>query len=180
MLEACLTAESAWVEVKDGNPSALALFRRHYSYNTRRDQLRLFPKSSNDKTNEQLFVGPGEKIVLLAPAADAMFVWRKFRSMDGQIGVNCAAFRNEGPVRASDLIKQAMTLAWERWPGERLYTYVNPERIRPTRTPGRCFLKAGWTYLIGVDGKPYRTKANRLLVLEAKARRTPDRAIPQD
>jgi hypothetical protein len=31
--------------------------------------------------------------------------------------VNCAVFRNEGPVLSSDLILEAEELAWGRWPG---------------------------------------------------------------
>jgi hypothetical protein len=83
-------------------------------------------------------------MVLLWPDARAVFVWRKFISADHQQGVNCAVFRNDGAGLSSDLIRQACASAWERWPGERLYTYVNPRKIRRKRDPGRCFRKAGW------------------------------------
>jgi hypothetical protein len=82
-------------------------------------------------------------MVLLTPCARALFVWRKFYSMNNQQGVNCAVFRNEGAGLASDLIKSACQIAWGRWPDERLYTYVNPERVRSSN-PGFCFLMAGW------------------------------------
>ena len=68
--------------------------------------------------------------------------------MDRQQGVNCAVFRNEGLLLSSDLIKQADEMAWERWPGERHYTYVNPRKVR-SANPGYCFKKAGWV-LCGV------------------------------
>ena len=142
-----LIAESIWIEVRDANPTALSLFHRHYSFKPYRD----------DRT-PLLFVGPGEKMVLLTPDARALFVWRKFLSSNKQEGVNCSVFRNEGPDRASDLIKAAMGFAWQRWPGERLYTYVNPRKIRSTN-PGYCFLMAGWKRC-GV------TKWNRLIILE--------------
>jgi hypothetical protein len=96
--------------------------------------------------NYSLFVGPGEKMVLLTGDDLALFVWRKFRSMDAQEGVNCAVFRNESPALSSGLICAADDLAWERWPGERLYTYVDPNRTRRKRDPGRCFLRAGWKH----------------------------------
>jgi len=134
---------TVWSEVKDGNPIARALFGRHYTYNSRRDQISMFFEKNR---NYSLFVGPGEKMVLLTADGLAMFVWRKFISMDKQDGVNCAVFRNEGPLLSSDLIRQADELAWNRWPGHRLYTYVDPLRTRRKRDPGRCFLKAGWTY----------------------------------
>lgn len=159
--------QSPWIDVPDGTPEAMELFRRHYSFNRRRDQMSLSFCVGRNR-NAGLFVGPGEKLVLLLPGA--LFIWRKFRRADGQQGVNCAAFRNESPVRASELILAAEVHAWDRWPGERLYTYVNDRRIRKTRTPGRCFLKAGWRYVRDSEtGKPARTKWNRLLILEKLA-----------
>lgn len=146
---------STWIEVKDANPTGLALFHRHYSYKPYRDGRR--PK---------LFVGPGEKMVLITPCAMALFVWRKFNSADGQIGINCSVFRNEGAARASDLIRAGDIEAWRRWPGERHFTYVNPRKVQHKRQPGRCFIKAGWRYVLGDDGKPKLTKARRLLILE--------------
>jgi hypothetical protein len=121
-----------WIDVKDGNASALSIFRRHYSH-----------KPYKDGRKPILFVGPGEKMVLLTPCARALFVWRKFISGDGQDGVNCAVFRNEGAGRSSTLIDAACDCAWKRWPRARLYTYVNPRRIRSSN-PGFCFLMAGF------------------------------------
>jgi hypothetical protein len=121
-----------WICVKDGNPSGLALYKRHYS-----------ARKYADGRSPKLFCGPGEKIVLLTPEHDALFVWRKFIDASGQRGVNCAVFRNESPRLSSDLILDAMRLAWDRWPGERLYTYVNPRKIC-SRNAGYCFFMAGW------------------------------------
>ncbi len=72
-----------------------------------------------------------------------MFVWRRFIDGSGQRGVNCAVFRNEGPHRSSDLIRQADAVADFVWPGERHYTFVNPRAVRSTN-PGFCFVAAGW------------------------------------
>src|SRR5215472_11328555 len=130
VIQPFLFAESSWIEVKDANDTARSIFRRHYSYRPYRD--------GRDPAH---FVGPGEKMVLLTPDARALFVWRKFISGDGQTGVNCAVFRNEGAGISSELIRDAMVLAWERWPGARLYTYVNPKRIQSSN-PGYCFIKA--------------------------------------
>jgi len=147
-LQPFLLPEPVWTPVRDGNRSALALFSRHYSryvYADGRDPSR--------------FVGPGERIVLLTADASALLVWRKFRSMDAQVGVNCSVFRNEGTVRSSELLLAAMAIAWARWPGERLYTYVNPRRVA-SANPGYCFLCAGWR-------RCGTTKRRGLLVLEA-------------
>lgn len=127
-----LFSDSIWIPIKDGNPTGMSLFMRHY---TARERRKLFQ-----------FVGPGEKMVLLTEDARALFVWRKFLSDAGESGVNCAVFRNEGSGagRSSDLIREADRVAWQRWPGERLYTYVDPSNVKHKRDPGRCFLKAGW------------------------------------
>ena len=139
--------DATWIQVKEGNSTGRALFHRHYSYRPRKDGN--MPK---------LFVGPGEKMVLLTPCARALFVWRRFISDDGQNGVNCAVFRNEGAGLSSDLIREADVLAWLRWPGERHYTYVNTRKVRGSN-PGYCFIKAGWEKC-GV------TKHNKLLILD--------------
>lgn len=124
--------DSVWVPIRDGNPSAMEMFMRHY---TAKQTRKIFQ-----------FVGPGQKTVLMTPDALALFAWRKFISDNGQGGVNCTVFRNEGPQLSSDLIRAADEIAWERWPGERLYTYVDPNKTRRKRDPGRCFLKAGWRH----------------------------------
>lgn len=120
-----------WLQIKDGDVRALAIYRRHYSRRRYRVQ------------RQGLFVGPGEKLVLMSPRCDALFVWRRFKDDSGQQGVNCAAFRNEGPSRSSELVLAAEAFARARWPGERFYTYVNPAKLRSTN-PGYCFLVAGW------------------------------------
>lgn len=139
-----------WIEVRDGHPDARTLFQRHYSY-----------KPYKDGRRPKLFVGPGEKLVLVTSALDALFVWCKFISGDGQQGVNCAVFRNESLRLASDLIREADDIADRRWPGERHYTYVNP-RFVSSGNPGYCFKRAGWRRC-GV------TKWNKLIILERPA-----------
>lgn len=114
-----LLGDQQWMECRDGNDTARGLFDRHYSRRRYRDGRKPL-----------LFVGPGEKAVLLTPDALALFVWRKFICNDGQQGVNCAVFRNEGPEQSSSLIRAADRLAWNRWPSDvRHYTYINPRRV---------------------------------------------------
>jgi hypothetical protein len=129
-----------WIPVLDGNDTARAIFDRHYSRYVYADGRR--PK---------LFVGPGEKLVLLTADADALCVWRRFISADDQQGVNCAIFRREAGELASIRLREAMRLAWEKWPGERLYTYVDPRGVAPIMrasrpTWGHCFYQAGWRF----------------------------------
>lgn len=91
----------------------------------------------------RLFAGPGEKIVLRTAAGDAGFVWRNFISDSGERGINCAFFRNESPVKLSELIRQADAIADAVWSYRRHYTYVDPQCVR-SRNPGYCFKLAGW------------------------------------
>ncbi len=139
--------DATWVEVKDGNDTGRSIFDNHYSrywYADGRKPL--------------LYVGPGEKMVLITPDALALFVWRKFISADAQSGVNCAVFRNEGNHLSSRLILAAESMAHERWPGNRFYTYINPRKIKSTN-PGYCFLMAGWK-------RCGMTKARALLIFD--------------
>ena len=98
-------------------------------------------------------------MVLLTQENNALFVWKKFIDASGQQGVNCAVFRNEGTIKSSALIEEAVELAQRRWPGERLYTYVNAKKIRSTN-PGYCFIKAGW--------KKYGLTKGGLVILERR------------
>lgn len=135
--------ENPWVRLKDCDPDGRRLYDRHYSRYIYRD----------GRTPIK-FIGPGEYIALITPALDALFAWRKFLddADDGsgkrQEGVNCCIFRNEGPVRSSLLILAAELFAWDRWPGNRLYTYVNGQATRSRRSqksaPGQCFIMVGW------------------------------------
>ena len=130
-----------WMHMLDGDPSCRAIFDRHYSRYVYADGRR--PK---------LFVGPGEKTVLMQADGRALCVWRKQEfTKNGQCGVNCAIYRNESERTASTMLKDAMRIAWDRWPSERLFTYVNPRKVEPTMERSRpvwgwCFYKAGWRF----------------------------------
>lgn len=136
-----LFAGGIWLPIKDGNTSAMSIFKRHYTARKRR--------------RIEQFIGPGEKMALITPDALALFAWRKFISDSGETGVNCCVFRNEGTwLSSADLIREAMRHAWDRWCGERLYTYVDAAKLGTQKRrgaefypwpAGRCFIEAGWT-----------------------------------
>lgn len=142
--------DTTWIQVRDGNAAGQLLFGRHYSKYHYKD---------GRKPNR--FVGPGFRIVLITYDGKALFVWRKFKDASGQQGINCAIFRNETKLLSSTLILEAEEIAWKRWPGERLYTFINATKIRSTN-PGCCFKKAGWR-------KCGITKARQLLIFEKLA-----------
>lgn len=136
-----------WMITRDADPDARRLADNHYSRKTK---------------GAPLFCGPGEKLVLISPDKKALFVWRKNRyRQDGQEGVECTLFRNEGAHISSELIREAVKLARRKWPGERLFTYVWPSALKSTN-PGFCFLRAGWRVVGWNSGKRHK-----LLLLEA-------------
>lgn len=139
---------------KDGDPRAFALSRRHYTHRPYTDGRRSDPRNRA----RRLFVGPGEKLVLLTADCPALIAWRRFRSRAGESGVDCAIFRNEGSRVSSELLIHAERIAWQRWPGERLYTYVDPLAVK-SPNPGYCFKVAGWRFC-------GRTKKRGLHILE--------------
>ena len=145
--------EMTWLPARDCDPRAYALFTRHYSFRDYADGRRRDPSNPARFS----FVGPGEKMVLLTADCRALFVWRRFIDDSGQQGVNCAVFRNESSELSSHLILEAEQLAWARWAGERLYTYINPLRVASCN-PGYCFKMAGW--------KSCGTTKRGLLILE--------------
>jgi hypothetical protein len=143
-----------WRYVPDGYIPAMQMFKRHYSYHQYKDNRR----DDQYNRNRNLFCGPGEKHPMMTPSNDALFVWRKFIDDSGQQGINCAIFRNESTYLASWLIQQAELVAWQIWPGERLYTTVDPTKVK-SRNPGCCYKKAGWVPC-------GYTKVKKLLILE--------------
>ena len=126
-----------WRIAKDGDPQGLWLYERHYSC-----------YDYKDGRERKLFMGPGEKLVLLTENGDALFGWRKFIECQETApkGINCSVFRNESQLLSSMLILEAERVAQCRWPGERMYTYVKPDAIRSTN-PGACFKHAGWKFI---------------------------------
>ena len=130
-----------WMVVKDGDDTARTIFDRHYSR-----------YRYADGRSPALFIGPVEKFVLVQADGSAVCAWRKAIFDDGQTGVNCCIFRRETGEPASAMLKSAMELAWDKWPGERFFTYVDPLHVPPTfrasrPTWGHCFYQAGWTYV---------------------------------
>jgi hypothetical protein len=108
-----------------------ALADRHYSRRT---------------VGARQFCYAGRKLVLRDTKGDVLFVWmwpELSMRMDGQSGYSCAIFRNEGPRRSSEIILEAEAAAFAKWGPNRVFTYVNPKKIRSIN-PGYCFKIAGW------------------------------------
>ena len=113
------------------DPEMAALADRHYSRRT---------------IGARQFLYSGRKIVIRNAEGTVLFGWvfpDPTMRMDGQTGYNCAIFRNESDRLSSDIILECEDIARKRWGPERMYTYVNPTKIK-SRNPGYCFKLAGW------------------------------------
>lgn len=128
-----IALDNHWIEVKDGDPRAVGLYRKHYSchgYNHGQpiDYVRYG------------FSGKGESLVLLTKDCRALFCWRKVEPE----GIYCSVFHRDAGILASELILEAEQLALQKWPdNKRFYTHVDPKKVHSSN-PGYCFLKAGW------------------------------------
>ena len=122
-----------WCLSRDGDALCYALYRRHYS------------SAKNPRPKIRQFAAPGEALVLIGTDGLSLFVWtRQLYRADCQAGVNCAVFRNEGLVLSSTLIREAADLAWDKWPGERLFTFVDAGKSATSATPaGASYERAG-------------------------------------
>lgn len=92
------------------------------------------------------FLYSGRKLVLRDADGLVLFAWMfpdSSMRMDDQTGYNCAIFRNESPRLASEVILEAEQHAIDYWGPNRMYTYVDPSKVRSSN-PGYCYLKAGW------------------------------------
>lgn len=125
-----------WRESFKADPRARPLADRHYN---------------RQKVGSPQFMPPGRSLVLLTDAADALWgsSWPKAEYVrHAWPGAwICSVFRNESPQRASDLIRDAVAAtraAWGDPPPLGMVTFVDAEKVRHKRDPGRCFLRAGF------------------------------------
>ncbi len=133
------------------DPEMARLADRHYSRRT---------------VGARQFLYSGRKIVIRDAAGEVLFGWvypDPAMRMDGQPGYNCAIFRNESARRSSDIILECAAIAVERWGPGRMYTYVNPAKVR-SRNPGYCFKAAGWRNVRGADGGIVVSKSGQHLL----------------
>jgi hypothetical protein len=135
---------------------------------------------SRKKVGSRQFTPPGRKLVMRTDADDALWVtswpFAEYVKHAWAGAWTCCLFRNESPLLASDLIRQAVmaTRAYFGEPPELGFItfldarFVEPVIVRGLPTFGYCWLKAGWKYV----GK---TKAGQLAFQQ-----TPDRMPPPE
>lgn len=99
------------------------------------------------------FVPPGRCVVLIAgvPPTSALWVtswpFAEFTKHAWAGAWINSTFRNEGAGLSSELIREAVAAtrhAWPAVPSLGLITFINTEKVRHKRDPGRYYLKAGF------------------------------------
>lgn len=154
-----------WQVTTRGDADALALANRHYS--------RQNPDSKH-------FVQPGRSLVLITDDKRAVWVtmwpYAQYVRHAWAGAMSCSLFRNESEYLSSDLIRGAVERTLEhyysapKWsiepfPDKGFVTFVDAAKTRKKRDPGRCYLKAGWTYARDEQGRKAKTQSG-LYVLE--------------
>jgi hypothetical protein len=142
---------TVWTLSHRADPRALPLADKHYN---------------RQKIGAPQFVPPGRCLVLLTPNADALWVtswpYAQYVRHAWAGAWVCSLFRNESAHLSSDLIREAVAITRGYWPDVPplgMVTFVDAEKTRRKRDPGRCYVRAGWTRL-------RETTKGRLVVLQ--------------
>lgn len=115
--------------------AALPLADRHYN---------------RQKPGTPQFVPPGRCLVLLTHDKSALWVtswpFAQFVKHAWAGAWVCSMFRNEGSSLSSDLIREAVAVTRWKWqtPELGMVTFVDTEKTRHKRDPGRCYRRAGF------------------------------------
>lgn len=125
-----------WELSHRADKEALPLADRHYN---------------RQKPGSPQFVPPGRCIVLLSRTRDALWVsswpFAEYVKHEWAGAWICTMFRNESPILSSTLIREAVAATraiWGQPPTLGMVSFVDADKVRHKRDPGRCYLKAGW------------------------------------
>lgn len=139
-----------WYLSNTTDPEVRPLADRHYS---------------RQKIGSRRFVPPGRALVLKTQPVDAYWVtswpFAEFVKHEWAGAFICTAFRNEGKLLSSDLIKQAVSATIWKYPDIPelgMITFVDMQKIR-RGNPGYCFQMAGFR-------KVGKTKVRGLIALQ--------------
>lgn len=125
-----------WQMSWSADPRARQLADRHYN---------------RQSVGAAKFTPPGRCIVLRTPGADAVWAtsWpfaQYVRHAWAGAWIN-SLFRNESEHLSSDLIREAVAITsgiWADVPDLGMVTFVDADKTRRKRDPGRCYLRAGF------------------------------------
>jgi len=118
------------------DPEALPLADRHYN---------------RQKVGSPQFVPPGRCMVLLNDEATALWVtswpFAEFTKHEWAGAWVNSLFRNESDHLSSDMIRAAVAASVAFFgppPDKGIITFVNADKVRKKRDPGRCYVRAGF------------------------------------
>ncbi len=158
-------AESQWRRSDKFDLPSVALADRHYN---------------RQKPGTSQFVRPARSLVLRSSDGGALWVsiWPEFVQHAWPGSWECQIFRREhGDVVASEMIRHAVAHTCAEFgdaPATGMVTFIDPEKVRHKRDPGRCFLRAGFRK-VGV------TRRRKLIVLQMLPSSMPEPcAVPRD
>jgi hypothetical protein len=109
---------------------------------------------NRQKIGAAQFVPPGRCLVL--KTADGKAAWVTSWPISDYVQHAWAGawmnqmFRNEGGCLSSDLIRHAVAHTRARWPEVPefgIVSFVDAEKTRRKRDPGRCYRRAGWSHV---------------------------------
>jgi hypothetical protein len=118
------------------DPRALPIADRHYN---------------RQKVGSPQFAPPGRCVVLLTPDADALWVtswpFAEYVKHQWAGAWMCSCFRNESPMLASELIRDAVAVT--RWvygepPALGMVTFIDRRKVRRSRVYGYTYRRAGF------------------------------------
>jgi hypothetical protein len=125
-----------WKVSYRADPRAKVLADRHYN---------------RGNPDSPQFVPPGRCVVLLTEAADALWIsswpFAEYVKHAWAGAWVCSCFRNESAHLSSELIREAVAATRHVWgdaPALGMITFVNADKVRRKRDPGRCFIMAGF------------------------------------
>jgi hypothetical protein len=131
---------------------------------------RHYPRRRKSQGKRQ-FLTVGYKMAITNQEQSLVFGWvwqQDGKRWDKQNGFQCSIFRNESDRKSSEVILECERIATDIWGRNRMFTYVDPRELsqpahkyRKPKTPGYCFLKAGWKFERVTDsGKHLLVKEN--------------------
>ena len=125
-----------WLRSHRADPRVVPLADRHYN---------------RQKIGSPQFAPPGRCLVLKTAELSAFWItswpFAEYVKHAWPGAWVCSAFRNEGEILSSQLIREAVAATLAEYgpaPSLGMITFVNTTKTRHKRDPGRCYLRAGF------------------------------------
>lgn len=125
-----------WTKSHRADPDVRPMADRHYN---------------RQNVGSPQFAPPGRCLVLKRPDAFWITSWpfAEYVKHAWAGAWVCSAFRNEGDILSSALIRAAVAATRALWepPELGMIAFVNAGKVRRKRDPGRCYLRAGFRHV---------------------------------